>query len=34
MTNGEKAKYLYRYLDARREMKVLADELEQLEVEI
>lgn len=31
MTDGEKAKYLYRYLDARREMKVLADELEQVQ---
>lgn len=31
MTYGEKTKYLYRYLDARREMKVLADELEQVQ---
>lgn len=31
MTYAEKTKYLYRYLDARREMKVLADELEQVQ---
>lgn len=31
MTYGEKIKYLYRYLDARRQMRVLEEELEQVQ---
>lgn len=31
MTYAEKTKYLYRYLDARRQMRVLEEELEQIQ---
>lgn len=31
MTYGEKTKYLYRYLDARRQQRVLEEELEQVQ---